>query len=77
MGKVKLIWVFSGPNAEDLAKAKEVLLEQLGEEEGIEFYSGTEYVSHISWVTYFIVSEEDKANYFSELDPIRVEEYDS
>lgn len=76
MEKVKLIWVFSGPDAEESAKDKLILLDQLGEEEELEFYSGTEYISHISWLAYFIVSEEDQLNYLSDFNPTRVEEFE-
>jgi hypothetical protein len=76
MKKNKLIWVFSGPNAEELAKDKEAKLEQLGEEEGLEFYSGTEYISHISWLTYFIVSEDEQSKYLSGFKPSRVESFE-
>lgn len=76
MKKNKLSWVFSGPNAEELAKAKLVLLDEIGEQEGLEFYSGTEYVSHISWLTYFIVSEDDNMKYLSELKPTREEAFE-
>ena len=76
MKKNKLIWVFSAPNAEELAKEKLILLDDLGEKEELDYYSGTEYISHISWLTYFIVSEEDQANYLSSFTPSRVEEFE-
>jgi hypothetical protein len=76
MEKVKLIWVFSGPDAETVAKEKLSVLEGLGEAKSFEFYSGTEYVSHISWLTYFIVSEDDKAKYLSGLKPTREEAFE-
>ena len=76
MKKNKLIWVFSGPNAEISAKDKLINLDELGEKEELEFYSGTEYVSHISWLTYFIVTEDDENKYLSESKPSRIEEFD-
>ena len=76
MKKNKLIWVFSGPNAEELAKEKLILLDDLGEEEELDYYSGTEYISHISWLTYFIVSEEEQLEFLSEFKPSRVEAFE-
>lgn len=70
-----MIWVFSGPNAENLAKDKLIYLDDMGERIELEFYSGTEYISHISWLTYFIVSEEDRLNVLTSLKPARVEEF--
>ena len=37
MKKNKLIWVFSGPNAEESAKDKLILLDDLGEEEELDY----------------------------------------
>tara|TARA_B100000809_G_scaffold257833_2_gene300092 strand:+ start:2335 stop:2568 length:234 start_codon:yes stop_codon:yes gene_type:complete len=76
MKKNKLIWVFSGPKAEELAKEKLTLLDDFGEEEELDYYSGTEYISHISWLTYFIVSEEEQAKYLSAFTPSRVEDFE-
>ncbi|MGB0882282.1 MAG: hypothetical protein ACPGSO_04970 [Vicingaceae bacterium] len=76
MKKAKLIWVFSGPDAEKQAKEKAFFLERLGEKEGFEFYEGSEYVSHISWLAYMIVSEEDQLKYLSEHKPTRVEAFE-
>ena len=76
MKKVKLIWVFSGPNAEDDAKDKLLFLDENCEQKELEYYSGTEYVSHISWLTYLILSEEDLANNLVHLKPTRIEEFD-
>lgn len=76
MKKVKLIWTFSGPDAEELAKRKLILLDGFGEDKGLEFYSGTEYVSHISWLAYMIVPEEDNLKYLSKFNPTRVEEFE-
>ena len=76
MKKVKLIWVFSGPNAEELAKEKEQNLEGIGDGNEIEYYSGTEYISHISWLAYFIVSEDDRLKYLSEDKPTRQEDFE-
>ena len=76
MKKVKLVWVFSGPNAEDDAKDKLLLLDENCERNELEYFSGTEYVSHISWLTYLIVSEEDLANNLVNLKPARIEEFE-
>ncbi len=76
MEKVKMIWVFSGPDAESLAKNKLISLDDLGERNELEFYSGTEYISHISWLTYFIVTEEARVNVLKSLKPTRIEEFE-
>ncbi|MDG1477364.1 MAG: hypothetical protein P8Q14_09465 [Vicingaceae bacterium] len=77
MKKVKLIWVFSGPDAENRAKDKLILLDECCDKNEIEHYSGTEYISHISWLTYLIVSEEDRAKKLEKLSPTREEDFDA
>jgi len=76
MKKDKLIWVFSGPEAENRAKDKLIFLDECCDKNEIEHYSGTEYISHISWLTYLIVSEEDSVIELANLKPTRIEEFE-
>jgi hypothetical protein len=72
--KIKIIWEFSGPDAEQTAKHHQIHLEDFGEREKLEYsIGGTEYVNHLVWIAYMIVFEKDAVLVRDALKPLRAE----
>ena len=72
--KIKTIWEFSGPDAEQTAKHHKIHLEEFGIREKLDFsISGTEYLNHITWIAYLIVLEKDIIAVRDALKPLRAE----
>ncbi|MFB0925697.1 MAG: hypothetical protein QMB65_10535 [Vicingaceae bacterium] len=72
--KIKIIWEFSGPDAEQTAKHHQIHLEDFGEKEKLECsIGGTEYVNHLVWIAYMIVFEKDAVLVRDALKPLRAE----
>ena len=75
--KIKLIWEFSGPDAEETAKNHSAAIEGVIDQEKLEVsISGTEYISHISWLAYLIVLEKNVQVIKGVLKPLRSEIFD-
>ncbi len=72
--KIKVIWEFSGPEAEETAKHHKIHLDEFSQREGLNsFITGTEYVNHIAWLAYLIVLEKDVLTVRDALKPLRAE----
>jgi len=72
--RIKVIWEFSGPDAEETAKHHTIHLEEFGNREKLEVsIAGTEYINHISWLAYLIVLEKDVLAVRNALKPLRAE----
>jgi hypothetical protein len=72
--KIKLIWEFSGPDAEETAKHHSAVIEGVIAQENLEVsISGTEYISHVSWLAYLIVLEKNVPVIKGILKPLRSE----
>ena len=72
--KIKIIWEFSGPEAEKTAKHHQIHLEEFGEREGLECaIGGTQYLNHLVWMAYLIVYEKDARTVRDALKPLRAE----
>jgi len=72
--KIKLIWEFSGPDAEKIAKHHTTHLEEFGIREKLELsVAGNEYINHISWIAYLIVLENEVITARDALKPLRAE----
>ena len=72
--KIKLIWEFSGPDAEQTAKHHKIHLEEFDVREKLEFsISGTAYLNHVTWLAYLIVLEKDVIVIRDALKPERAE----
>ncbi|MBL4593442.1 MAG: hypothetical protein JKX68_06460 [Flavobacteriales bacterium] len=72
--KIKLIWEFSGPEAEETAKHHAVVLERVSAKKKIEYsIPGTEYINHVSWLAYLIVLEKNVPVIKDVLKPLRSE----
>ena len=72
--KIKLIWEFSGPDAEERAKHHSTVLEVVSARENLEFsITGTEYINHVSWLAYLIVLEKNVPVIKGALKPLRSE----
>jgi hypothetical protein len=75
--KIKLIWEFSGPDAEETAKHHCIHLDQFGVQEKLALYiTGTEYANHITWLAYLIVFEKDVLIVRDALKPLRAEVFE-
>jgi len=75
--KIKLIWEFSSPDAEETAKHHTIHLEEFGNREKFEVsIVGTEYINHISWLAYLIVLEKDVLVIRDTLKPLRAEVFE-
>ena len=75
MGKVKLVWVFSGTDAETKAKEKAKIITQKAKGISFVLYVGAEYISHISWLAYLVVSDEKQGKLLFGT-PTRVEAFE-
>lgn len=72
--KIKVIWEFSGPDAEQTAKHHEIHLDEFAQREKLDdSIAGTEYVNHITWLAYLIVLEKDVLTVRDALKPLRAE----
>jgi hypothetical protein len=72
--KIKIIWEFSGPDAEQTAKHHQIHLEDFGEREKLACaIGGTEYMNHLVWIAYVIVLEKDATLVRDALKPLRAE----
>ncbi|PCI94139.1 MAG: hypothetical protein COB15_14855 [Flavobacteriales bacterium] len=72
--KIKTIWEFSGPDAEQTAKHHKIHLEEFGTREKLELsIADTEYINHITWIAYLIVLEKDVIAVRDALKPLRAE----
>lgn len=72
--KIKVIWEFSGPDAEETAKHHEIHLGEFGERNDLDFsIPGTAYLNHITWLAYLIVLEKDVIKVRDALKPDRAE----
>jgi hypothetical protein len=72
--KIKIIWEFSGPDAEQTAKHHKIHLEEFGVKEQLKCaIGGTEYVNHLVWIAYVIVYEKDVLLVRNALKPVRAE----
>ena len=72
--KIKIIWEFSGPDAEKTAKHHQIHLEDFGKREELSCsIAGTEYINHVVWIAYLIVFEKDAILIRDALKPVRAE----
>jgi hypothetical protein len=68
--KIKLIWIFSGPDAEGTAKHHEIhIREFLVKNNFSELITGVDYQNEIYWSAYLIVDEKDMIFFRDRLKP--------
>jgi len=72
--KIKVIWEFKGPDAEQTAKHHKIHLEEFGVKENLELnIGGVEYKNEMLWLAYLIVLEKDVLTVRDALKPLRAE----
>lgn len=68
--KIKLIWNFSGPEAEGTAKHHEIHLQEfLVKNKFNDLITGVDYQNEIFWSAYLIVEEKDMIFFRDKLKP--------
>jgi hypothetical protein len=68
--KIKLIWNFSGPDAEGTAKHHEIHIREFLEKNNFsDLITGVNYQNEIYWSTYLIVDEKDMILFRDALKP--------
>jgi len=68
--KIKLIWNFSGPEAEGTAKHHEIHIREFLENSNHnELITGVDYQTEIHWSAYLIVDEKDMIFFRDKLKP--------
>ena len=72
--KIKLIWDFRGPEAEEIAKHHCVHLKEFSEKENLNYYDiNTDPISEMYCMAYIVVDENDMITYRDALKPHRGE----
>jgi hypothetical protein len=68
--KIKLIWNFSGPDAEGTAKHHEIHIREFLEKNNFnDLITGVDYQTEIVWSAYLIVDEKDMILFRDALKP--------
>ncbi len=70
MQQIKLIWNFSGPDAEGTAKHHEIHIREFLEKNNFnELITGVDYQNEIFWSAYLIVNQTDMIFFRDKLKP--------
>ncbi len=72
--KIKVIWEFYGPDAEQTAKHHQIHLEEFALKEKLALdIAGVEYVNEMQWLAYLLVMENEVLIVRDALKPLRAE----
>ncbi|MCB0409945.1 MAG: hypothetical protein KDD29_06970 [Flavobacteriales bacterium] len=72
--KIKVIWEFYGPDAEQTAKHHQIHLEEFALKEKLALdIAGVEYVNEMQWLAYLLVMENEVLTVRDALKPLRAE----
>lgn len=72
--KIKLIWEFYGPDAEQTAKHHQIHLEEFAKKERLVLdIAGVEYVTEMKWLAYLICVESEMIKVRDAVKPLRGE----
>ncbi|MGE0560304.1 MAG: hypothetical protein AB7O47_00670 [Flavobacteriales bacterium] len=70
MQQIKLIWNFSGPDAEGIAKHHEIHIREFLEKNNFaDLITGVDYQNEIYWSAYLIVNQTDMIFFRDKLKP--------
>ncbi len=72
--KIKMIWEFHGPDAEQTAKHHQIHLEEFAQRDNLALdITGVEYVTEMKWLAYLICVESEMIQVRDAVKPLRAE----